>query len=120
MIGVRRAQRGYLTMCLRPGGRGGRMRVDDAPDIRVALIQDEVRWRVGRWAEVALDDTAVFERHDHELLRAQHVVRHAARLDHQYAGVAIDAACISERERYQAGADQAEVRTPDLLPQVAK
>ena len=86
MVRVRGPERGNRPTGLRPRRGGGGVGMDHAADLRIALVQDQVRRRVRRRPEVAFDDPAVLEGDDHEMLRAKLVVGHAARLDDQDAG----------------------------------
>ena len=65
-VGVRRAVARNLAARLRPRRGLGRMRVDHAPDALEVLVGLDVRRRVGRRTQAALDDLSVEidENHD--------------------------------------------------------
>jgi hypothetical protein len=94
--------------------------MDHAPDLGEAAIQEEMRRRVGRRPQLALDNPAILQRDHHQILRPQLVVWHAARFDYENADFAVDAAGIAERESHETGTNERLVRAPDLLSQLRK
>ena len=120
VVGVRRAQSRDRTAGLSPGRCGCGMRVHHTPDLYEMLVEDEMCRRVGRGTQIALYDAAVLEGYDHQVLRSQLVVGHAARLDDEYSSLTIHAAGVPKRQRDQSGSHQALVGAPDLLAEVGK
>ena len=59
---------------------------------------------VRRRPKVALDDAAVAERHDDDVVWPDPLARDAARLDQEDAGITIHAADVAEREGDEPGA----------------
>jgi hypothetical protein len=94
--------------------------VDDAADLRVSLIQDQVSRGVGRGPEVSLHHSPVFQGYDYELFGSKGVVWDAAGLDHKDPGVAVDAAGVPEGQGHKPGPDETQVGTPNLLTKVGK
>ena len=92
------------------------MRVHHAPDLRVALVEQQMSRGVGRGSQVAFDHTAVGQRHCHELLRAKLVVRNSARLDDQDTFLPVDAAGVAERQGNQPSCNERLVGAPHLVP----
>jgi hypothetical protein len=72
--------------------------VDTAADLGIAPAKGQVRRRVRRGAQFALEHAAVLQRNGDEVLHEQLVARDAARLDDQDGGFALYAACIAERQ----------------------
>jgi hypothetical protein len=69
--------------------------MDDAADGREFAIEMEMSGEVGGWAQRAFDDFSV-EIGDDKIGRLHGLVRHAAGLDGDEAGGAVDAAGVAE------------------------
>ena len=74
------------------------MRVHDAADVRERLVQLHMRRRVGGGIQRALHRFARADIDEHDVLRAQHVVFDAARLDRHDTALAVDTADIAPCE----------------------
>ena len=100
VVRVGRAVAGNVLARLRPADRVGAVRVHDAADVRVLLVQLQMCFRVAGGVQFALDDVAVQVKHD-QLVGGQLVVLHARRLDDDQPLFAADAGHVAPCIRHQ-------------------
>ena len=70
--------------------------MDDAADLSEPPVQARCVGVSDDGRRLALDDPAIIQRHNHQVLGPELVVGHAAGLDDEDAGVAVDAAGVAE------------------------
>ena len=117
VVGMGGAQTGDVPSGLREGRRVGGVRVDDATDVRILLVEPQVRVRVAGRAHDPLQHAAVRQRDDHEVFRLDGLAGHAAGLDDECPGLTVHAAGVAPREHHQPGPGEVPIGLTDLLTQ---
>jgi hypothetical protein len=117
MIRVRRPQARDLAAGLGEHGGVAAVRVRNPADARKMPVQQHVRRRIRRGAQVAFEHAAIQVDNDH-IRRPQPLVRHAAGLDHHALAIGADPADVAPGQRHQPARSQIHVGLADSVFQV--
>ena len=115
VVGMGGADVGDITTCLCEGGGVGGVGVDHALDVGESLVEDEVRRGVAAGVEIAFDDLARLEIHNHHVGGFHLVVADAGGLDDDKTLLAVDARDVTPCEDNQPLIDEVEVGLENFL-----